>query len=201
MVSFFSLSLSCLNAGARIIFPMGRHRVLPEESGRAHPVHSTPYVAITAYVAVMFTIPALLQIWTNPLTTFNDAGTLAAFGFLTAYFLIAIAAPVYLRKIGELKARNVVIAVVGFLCLLVPTIGSFHPAPPWPVNLYPYLFLGYMAVGGVWLFIRAKRQPGILGEIEEDLEQAPVPAEHSPTIIDLTPAAITAAGAALAPPT
>ncbi len=46
------------------------------------------------------------MIWTNPLTAFGDAGTLAAFGFLLAYYLITLAAPMYLKKIGELRRRS-----------------------------------------------------------------------------------------------
>ena len=33
MVSFFSLTLSCLNAGARIIYPMAQHKVFPQPAG------------------------------------------------------------------------------------------------------------------------------------------------------------------------
>lgn len=184
MVSFFSLSLSCLNAGSRIIFPMARHQVFPAAAGKAHPTHQTPYVAITAFIVVMVAVPSILHIWTNSLTTFNDAGTLAAFGFLTAYFLIAIAAPVYLKKRGELRTRNIVIAAIGFVCLLVPTVGSFYPAPPWPVWTFPYIFLGYMLAGGVWLFTRSRRQTGLLAAIEADLEHTP--AIDAPMVIDLT---------------
>ena len=90
----------------------------------------------------------MLELVTNPVTTFGDAGTLAAFGFLLAYFLITIAAPVYLHRRGELRARHVVIAVIACLCLLVPTEGSFYPVPPFPVNIFPYLFAAYIAVGG-----------------------------------------------------
>ena len=187
MVSFFSLSLSCLNAGSRIVYRMGRHFVFPAHAGRAHHKHQTPYIAITAFILIMFAIPSILQIWTNPLTTFDDAGTLAAFGFLTAYFLIAIAAPMYLKKLGELKTRNVVIAVIGFVCLLVPTIGSFYPAPPWPVWTYPYIFVGYMLVGAVWLYSRSRRRSGLLDEIEADLEAPSVEGDPpSPVVIDLT---------------
>jgi amino acid transporter len=170
MISFFSLSLSCLNAGARILYPMGEHMVFPRHLGKAHPKNGTPHVAITVYVAIMFAIPTVLEIVTNPLTTFGDAGTLAAFGFLLAYFLITIAAPVYLHRRGELRARNVVIAVIACLCLLVPTIGSFYPVPPFPVNIFPYIFAAYMAVGGSWLFVLSRRRRGILAEIETDLE-------------------------------
>jgi amino acid transporter len=172
MISFFSLSLSCLNAGARIIYPMGEHMVFPSHFGKAHPKNGTPHVAITVYVAIMLAIPVVLEIVTNPLTTFGDAGTLAAFGFLLAYFLITIAAPAYLRRRGELRVRDVTIAVIACLCLLVPTIGSFYPVPPFPVNIFPYIFVAYMAVGGSWLFILSRRRRGILAEIEADLDQS-----------------------------
>ena len=79
----------------------------------------------------------------------------------------------YLKKLGELRPRNVVLAAIAVLCLLVPTIGSFYPQPAWPVNLFPYIFLGWMAVGAGWLFVVNRRQPGILVDIEADLERAP----------------------------
>jgi amino acid transporter len=172
MISFFSLSLSCLNAGARILYTMGEHKVFPHQLGRAHPKNGTPYVALTVYIVIMLAIPVVLEIVTNPVTTFGDAGTLAAFGFLLAYFLITIAAPVYLHRRGELRARNVVIAVIACLCLLVPTEGSFYPVPPYPINIFPYLFAAYIAIGGGWLFILSRRRRGILAEIEVDLEQS-----------------------------
>jgi amino acid transporter len=173
MVSFFSLSLSCLNAGSRIMYPMARHGIFSGHLGRAHATNRTPHVAVTVYIAMIFALPAFLMIFTNPLTAFGDAGTLAAFGFLVAYYLITVAAPVYLKKLGELRPRYVVMACVALLCLLVPTIGSFYPQPPYPVKLFPYVFLGWMVVGATWLFIVNRRRPGILADIEEDLERAP----------------------------
>jgi amino acid transporter len=122
---------------------------------------------------MIFALPAFLMIFTNPLTAFGDAGTLAAFGFLVAYYLITVAAPVYLKKIGELRPRNVVLSCIAVVCLMVPTVGSFYPMPAWPVNLFPYIYLGWMAVGAGWLFIVNRRRPGILGDIETDLERAP----------------------------
>ena len=171
MISFFSLSLSCLNAGSRIIYPMGEHLIFPRHLGRVHAKNGTPHVAITVYVCIMFLVPTVLEINTNPLTTFGDAGTLAAFGFLLAYFLITFAAPAFLRKRHELRMRDLVVVGLACLCLLVPTIGSFYPVPPYPTNIFPYIFAGYMAVGGVWLFAVSRRRRGILTEIEAGLEE------------------------------
>ena len=189
MASFFSLTLSCLNAGSRIIYPMGQHLIFPRHLGRAHARNGTPHVAITVYIVVMFLVPAVLEINTNPLTTFGDAGTLAAFGFLLAYFLISIAAPVYLGKRRELRPRDIIVAVLACLCLLVPTIGSFYPPPPYPVNIFPYIFVGYLVLGGAWLFTVSRRQRGILGEIEADLEQTLQPHERRPGSTASAPAA------------
>ena len=97
MFSFFSLSLSCINAGVTDPLPDGRARRLPAPVGNSHDRNRTPHVAITVYTVIVFVVPSFLQLFTNPLTTFGDAGTLAAFGFLLAYYLITIAAPVYLR--------------------------------------------------------------------------------------------------------
>jgi len=93
---------------------------------------------------------------------------MAAFGFLSAYFLITIAAPFYLRKLGELKHRNVAVAIAAFLCLLVPTVGSFYPAPPYPVNLFPYLFLAFMLLGGARLYQMHRAEPQALPAIQRD---------------------------------
>jgi amino acid transporter len=155
------------------MFPMARHGIFSGHLGRAHATNRTPHVAVTVYIGMIFALPAFLMIFTNPLTAFGDAGTLAAFGFLVAYYLITVAAPVYLKKIGELRPRYVVLACVAVLCLMVPTIGSFYPMPPWPVKLFPYIYLTWMAVGGGWMFLRSRRQPGLFADIEADLERGP----------------------------
>jgi amino acid transporter len=170
MVSFFSLTLSCLNAGSRIIFPMAHHTVFPRAMGRVHPENRTPHVAITSFILLILAVPCVLEIFTNPLTTFGDGGTLAAFGFLTAYYLISIAAPVYLKKRGQLKPHHVVISVVACVALAVPTIGSFYPVPPFPVDIFPYIFLAWMAIGGTWLYSLNRRQSNMFADIEADLE-------------------------------
>ena len=120
----------------------------------------------------MLAVPCVLEIFTNPLTTFGDAGTLAAFGFITAYYLITVAAPFYLKKRGELKAGHVVLAVVAGAAMAVPTIGSFYPVPAWPVRLFPYVFLSWMAIGGAWLFALSRRRAHVFADIEFDLESS-----------------------------
>lgn len=179
MVSFFSLSLSCLNAGSRIIYPMAHHMVFPRHLGRSHRTNRTPHIAITAYILVILSVPSILSAFTDPLTIFGYAGTLAAFGFLTAYFLISIAAPFYLKKCGELRPRHIVLATLAVLFLLVPAEGSFYPVPPFPVNLFPYIFLGYVVLGASWLFFVSRRQPNMFANIEAEIERSMIQSAES----------------------
>lgn len=62
------------------------------------------------------------------------------------------------------------ISVLAVLCLLYPAVSLFYPVPAFPVNLFPYIFLAYMATGVVWLFVVSRRSPGKIEEIERDLE-------------------------------
>jgi len=178
MVSFFSLSLSCINAGARILYPMALHGAFPRAVGTSHDRNRTPHVAITVYTVVVVAIPAVMQLFTDPLTTFGDAGTLAAFGFLLAYYLISIAALAYLRRRGEMTRKTIAVTITALLCLLVPTVGSFYPLPPVPVRYFPYYFLAYMLVGVAWLAVLQRRDRTVLTAIEADLEATVDAHEH-----------------------
>jgi amino acid transporter len=179
MVSFFSLSLSCLNAGARIIFPLGGHNFLPRRLHAAHPRNLTPHVALASYGALILGVAMIVYATgTGPSTIFGDAGTMAAFGFLLAYFMITVAAPFYMRKLGELRTRHVVVAVAAFACLMVPTVGSFYPAPEYPVNLFPYIFLGFMLLGAARLYWMHRTEPATLPEIQRSLEQTLAASAH-----------------------
>jgi hypothetical protein len=74
--------------------------------------------------------------------------------------------------LGQLKTIHIVMAVAGCLCLMVPLVGSFYPSPPWPLNIFPAIFVLYLLGGGAWLYMLNRRAPGTLGEIEASLEAA-----------------------------
>jgi amino acid transporter len=57
IVSFFALCLSCINAGGRIIYAMGRHGLFPAATGAAHADNETPHIAVTLMSLVAFAAP------------------------------------------------------------------------------------------------------------------------------------------------
>jgi amino acid transporter len=186
MVSFFALTLSCVNSGSRIMLPLAKHGFIPKKLHGTHSTNLTPHVCIALYYGALI---AEVFIWHglggSVLTMFGDAGTLAATGFLFSYFMIVVAAPVYLRQLGELKQSHIVVAAVGFLLLMVPLVGLFYPLPVFPIDIFPAIFAAYMLAGGGWLYVLNQRVPGTLTEIELSLEADLQESIHSPSDIEL----------------
>jgi hypothetical protein len=100
-------------------------------------------------------------------------------GFCGAYVLISLATPFYLKKIGEMKAHHVAVAVISLALLLVPIVGTVWPVPAPPLNYFPYIFLAYLLCGIVLVSIRSRshgEMDGIRKVLEETTMDGPIPA-------------------------
>ncbi|HUB68588.1 MAG TPA: APC family permease [Candidatus Methylacidiphilales bacterium] len=176
MTSFFALALSCLNAGARVTFAMSRHGAFHECFRRSHAKNETPHIALAGMALIMFGIVSICSVsGMATLDAFNDAGTMGAFGFIGAYTLVCVAAPMYLKKIGELKTKDVAICAAALVLLLIPAIGSVYPVPPAPVNLFPYIFLVYIGAGLFRAVAFKVRDPKGLAKVREELADMRMP--------------------------
>jgi amino acid transporter len=173
MISFFALCLSCINAGARVIFAMGRHGIFHSSTADAHSRNATPHIAVTLMGLIALTVPTVLVLLHNaPLDIFNWVGTLAAFGFLVPYFMISLAAPAYLQQLGQLKAKDVALCIASLAMLVIPAVGSVYPVPSAPVLYFPYLFLAYLAAGVAWIIVFHRTKPTAHVRIRQDLDLA-----------------------------
>ncbi len=158
MVSFFALNLSCLNSGGRVIYVMGKQGLFHKATADAHHKNETPHVAVLIMSAISFSAPSYFSLsGMKPLDIFNDAGTMAAFGFLVPYILITIAAPIYVRSLGQIKPHHWVLAAASLALLIIPTVGSVYPIPAAPVKYYPYCFVAYLIAGGAWIVLQHRR--------------------------------------------
>ena len=171
MLSFFALCLSCISAGGRVVYAMGRHGLFPAVTAAAHGTNQTPHIAVTVMALLAFAIPTIATLdHVAALDLFNYVGTCAAFGFMVAYALITLAAPAYLKRLGELTTKDWAGCIASLVLLLIPAVGSVYPVPAAPVNIFPYAFLVYLAVGIVWIMAFHRRRPSASGLIREDLD-------------------------------
>jgi len=170
-VSSFACALASLNAFGRMLFSLGRYQFVHNSMGLVHKTHKTPFVALTAGVVLNFAVCAVFasQAETN---TYGWYGTLASYGFIIVYLLCSIAAPVFLKRTGELKAGDVVIGGLGVVFMLFALGGSVYPVPAAPYNYFPYAFAAYLLIGFAWFSFVKRRSPQVLDGIERDLETA-----------------------------
>ncbi len=167
MISFFALAMSCLNSGSRILFSMGRYGIFPISIGSSHKLNLTPHVAITSFALLQFLVPTIIMLAVyagaynalgvgTPFDEFNDAGLFGAMGFCGAYVLISLAAPFYLKKIGEVKAYHWVLSIAAILLLIVPIVGTVYPEPSYPCNYFAYIFGAYVLAGIILVAVRSR---------------------------------------------
>ena len=176
MFSFFALASSCMNAGSRVMYAMGRHDFFPQNTSYAHAKHGTPHVALVVMAIVMFLVVSvsyafLVANGLAVLDEFNFAGTMGAFGFVGAYTLIVLAAPFFLKKRGELKARHILLCVVAMVLMVIPIVGSVWPIPAPPVNYFPYAFIANLWFGNLRVMGKQHQKPERVGAVSAEVQK------------------------------
>lgn len=171
-------------AVSRVLFAMGRERVLPRRLGTLHPRWGTPWTAIALDIAVWVLLAGGSVLLTSRETQVAIAGGLDdgltggvyVFTFLAGigtplvmavYFMLGIAGVVHGTRIGDARFRVVggLAAVVGGLALFGSLYYSFVEAAPGAgiplvVAAVPWVCLAIGAVGlAVAAWTRRFRQP------------------------------------------
>jgi amino acid transporter len=166
----FACIVACINAGGRVLYALSRHGLAHASTGRAHASHATPHAAVSIVAALALVISLALSVSkTNLIDAFGYFGTFASFGFLVVYVLVSVGTPCYLRRIGALTARHLLVSAASIVLLLIAIEGSLYPVPEWPMWIIPYLFALLVLAGvGYFLFLRW-RAPQELLAIEADL--------------------------------
>jgi amino acid transporter len=164
--SNFACTLACINAGSRMVYQMGQDGMVLESAGRSHTVNRTPHIAIYLVAPLMLIGPFVIILSGHgPLDVINWMGTVATFGFMLAYLLVAIAAPLYLRGRGEPFAAPLIVGAIGALIILYVYYASVWPIQPMPGPLWPIIFVAWMIIGFVWYLIVRSRSPHVMAQI------------------------------------
>jgi amino acid transporter len=153
--SFFGAALAIINAGARIIYTVGRDGLFPRWTAWLHPTRQTPVGSVTALCVFGLLIGLILGFIMTPIGAFGFLGTLDALFVLIIYALVCIASIVFFRRMGRSHFRIVrhgiipglgTLLILGIFCLVF-----LAPAAP-PYNLIPFILVAWVLLGGGMLF-------------------------------------------------
>ncbi|WP_226370047.1 APC family permease [Pseudonocardia oceani] len=162
-MSFAACTLATLGALVRVVFSMARDGIVPAALGGTHPRFRTPHVAIAAVLPVVAAVPAgLLAAGVPGPRVLAELLTVATAGYLVAYLLVCLAAPPFLRRIGELTTWPVVVTAVAAPVLLA-VLGAFVVSQ-WG-GAVPLVIALLGLAGAVWLGWLRWRRPAALAGI------------------------------------
>jgi amino acid transporter len=162
LVSLFACSLGCVIAAARVLLLMAHHGLAHKRLAMTDKAQETPSAAGVLVALLSFVPVALLSIRGSLAEDiFAWLGTLAMYGFMTAYGLVAVALPFHLRKVGCFSSWGVVLGVLGTGAAVAAIGGTIYPVPEAPYVWLPYVYLAFMASGVSWWWVAARR--GSLG--------------------------------------
>lgn len=139
----------------RNLYALGRARILPTFLGRANR-YGVPHNAIVCDYLLAVALGLAVGAWQGPWAVWNLGGTIMSLGLMLVYALVASAAPFfyYRRYRSEFShLHHLAVPALGVLCLLAPLIGSVYPMPKFPFNLAPYVVLGWLVLGSLYLIV------------------------------------------------
>jgi amino acid transporter len=159
LISMFAATLACVIAASRVLLLMAHHGLAHKRLSTTHAHNETPGTA-SILSAVLAFLPAagLALRGASGADTYNWMGTLAVYGFLTAYGMVAVALAFHLRATKRLTFGSIVLTVSAALAMLIAMLSNLYPVPPSPVLYFPYIYALYLAIALLWLLIAKPRE-------------------------------------------
>lgn len=164
--SFLACTIASTTALVRVVLTMSREGLLPASLGRTHPRYRTPHRAIVVVMPVIAGVPIVFaglgrQSWQG----MTPLMVCSVLGYMVAYMLVAISAPVFLHRLGESTARSLLIAgvtaillVLSVLCYVSTQLGANGG-----IGVALLLVLGIAGIS--WYRLRLRRDPGLAGRL------------------------------------
>jgi amino acid transporter len=155
LISMFAATLACVIAASRVLLLMAHHGLTSARLTQTNTTHETPGLA-SILAAVLAFLPAagLALHGTSGADIYGWMGTLAVYGFLTAYGLVAVALFAHRKKTSRLTPTTILLTVATTLAMLLAMVSNVYPnTPPAPLLYFPFIYAAYLAAALVWLWV------------------------------------------------
>lgn len=165
LLSMLAFTQSAFNAGARVLFALGRERVLPGILEKTHPTRKSPQAAVLVVVVLSLVLGLPLAIGTTPLTVWIYYGFMISIMFLLIYGSVSLALIVDTRRNFPAEfhiVRHFIIPSLAFLAMCYPLYRTVWPAPDSPMPLLAGLVIGWVALGAAVMAYLVRTRPDFL---------------------------------------
>jgi amino acid transporter len=166
MTSFIALNIVTVTAASRMIFSMGRDRMLPPWFDDVN-ARGAPARAIVAVTVTFLAITLILGSIYEPGELASWAAYIATLFFIAAYALLGVGVVKYYyeRHRPEFSLwRHLLVPIAGLIGVGIVTYGNVHPTPPSPLRYFIWATLATIAVAVLVSLYLERRNPRRLVE-------------------------------------
>jgi amino acid transporter len=160
LAGLFSCLLAIHNTTIRIIFSMGRDKVLPGWLGKVHSRWFSPYTAIIAQTIFTVVLGFAIGLWLGPGATgaYGFTGAIGTVAIVIVYMMCNIALIRYFFRLPERNwLLHIVIPILGVAALAYPLWAVAQPGQTYPYNLVPYIVIAWVILGVItFVYFRVK---------------------------------------------
>lgn len=180
--SILAFSQTSFNAGVRVIYALGRERLLPHRmahTGR----YRTPAAAIAVWMLIVIAAGMPLGFITKPFDVWGYFGFMISIAFLIVYLLTNFALIKHIRTHSPHEfsvLRHLILPLAGAVGVAYPLYRTIHPLPPSPYVYLPWVIVAWALIGGVVLIYLRMTRPESIAEVGRSLaltEEEPPEAE------------------------
>lgn len=160
-VSLFACTLACITAAARVMLLMAHNGIAHKWllRGTHTPQHAPVDAVMVSGMLIMIPVCGLVGRGVSGFDIYGWMGSMAVYGFLTAYALACVALPAFLWKRKELTGGMVILPAAATIAILLALVGTLYPIPPPPYSRLPYVYLATLGAGllSSWAIRKRKR--------------------------------------------
>lgn len=145
-ISFFSTTLGCINAGARVLFTMGRDGMLSKGLSKVHQKYHTPYIGLNIFILII-TFILLSGFSMKAIEVGGYAAMTGTLAILLSYIITTIGAVSFFFKNKVWTHMQLVIPILSAFVLVLIVLANIFPVPAFPKNLCAYGVIVWLVIG------------------------------------------------------
>lgn len=156
-VSMFACVLACATASARVLMRMARSGLVPSSFARTSRKHETPGRAIVLSIVLILAGTVVMNFYAFTGSDMYDlCGSLAVFGFLTAYALVCIALPFARRAMGRHSHALMAVSILTVFVLITIAVFDLRSTADALHARIPWIYLAYIGAGALWYGVHSR---------------------------------------------
>jgi len=158
--SFGACAIASVTALVRLLFAMGTEGIITRRFAKVHRKYRTPVVALSTGLPLVVSVPVVALLLGVPQRIVAEVavGT-GVLGYMVAYVGVSLAAPRFLRRIGELSTASVAASLAAGAALVLMVTAYVGMQMSAGNGLAVLIMVGVLLLAATYLFTLRRHRP------------------------------------------